>query len=36
MAFNDSSRAQLYLDLAKEADDVSVAAELERRSKHED
>ena len=31
-AFNDSSRARLYLDLAKDVDDVSPAVEIERRS----
>ena len=30
------SRARLYLDLAREVDDVSAAAEIERRSQHED
>ena len=35
-AFNDSSRARLYLDLVKEVDVVSAVAEMERRSKHED
>ena len=34
--FNDSSRARLYLDLGKEVDDVSAAAEMEIRSQHED
>ena len=32
--FNDSSRARLYLDLAKEVDDVSAAADIEKRSQH--
>ena len=39
LTFNDSSRvsrARLYLDLAKEVDDVLAAAEIERRSQHED
>ena len=35
-AFNDSSRARLFLDLGKEVDDVSAAAEMEIRSQHED
>ena len=35
-AFNDNSRARLYLDLVKEVDDVSAAAENERRSQHEE
>ena len=35
-AFNDNRRARLYLDLAKEVDDVSATAEIERRSQHED
>ena len=35
-ASNDSNRARLYLDLAKEVDDVSAAAEIKRRSQHED
>ena len=34
--FNDSSRVRLYLDLGKEVDDVSAAAEMEIRSQHED
>ena len=43
-AFNDSSRScssghlmtAVYLDLAKEVDDVSAVAEMGRRSQHED
>ena len=35
-AFNDSSRARLYLDVAKEVGDISAAAETERRSQHEE
>ena len=35
-AFNDSSRARLYLDLVKEVDVVSAVLENERRSQHED
>ena len=36
VTFNDSSRARLYLDLAKEVHDVSAAADIEKRSQHED